>query len=84
MAEDDDGDSGRGDGGDLIGLLPPPPPCGSGVMEENSDSPTRPFSLHTDDVVGWDVLQLVLLLPVLIVSGEQPPARTLSPCSTFS
>ena len=66
MAEDDDGDSGRGDGGDLIGLLPPPPPCGSGMMEGN-----------TDDVEGWDVLQLVALLPVVMVSGEQLPLQHL-------
>ena len=79
MAEDDDGDSGRGDGGDLIGLLPPPPSSGSGMMEENSDSPTRPCSLLTDDVDGWDALQLVPLLPVLMVSGEQLPLPELCP-----
>ena len=40
MLEDGDSDHSLGGEGDLIGLLPPPTPCGSCMLEEATDSPT--------------------------------------------
>ena len=64
-------------GGDLTGLLLPPTLGGSNLLEA-TDSPT---GLLTDDGdAGWNALQLVPLLPVPRVGGEQLPLPELCLC----
>ena len=57
-------------GGDLTGLLLPPTLCGSNLLEA-TDSPTGLLTDH--GYAGCDALQLVPLLPVRRVGGEQLP-----------